>query len=221
MFGYGSPQDFVLAAIAILISIVLHEVAHGFVAYKCGDPTARECGRLTLNPLAHFDAVGFLMLIFARVGYARPVPVNPNNFKHRKRGTVAVALSGITLNLIIAFVATLPLLLSLGLTSSAGYYLFRFLLYLVTINVNLALFNILPICPLDGFETVEALVPPVSRYVKFMRNYGKYVIIVLVGISVIVDATGLPGYVDILGTYLSYVGGFVRSGFAAFWGLFF
>ena len=222
MFGYGSPQDFLLTVVAILISIILHEVAHAFVALRCGDTTARDSGRLTLNPVAHFDLIGFLMLVFARIGYARPVPVNPNNFRHRKRGMVAVALSGIIVNLLLAFLFMPLWLLSVGWmrNSNAGYYLFRFLYIFIALNVNLALFNILPICPLDGFEVVETLVAPTSKIVKFMRNYGKYVLIILVGISVIVENTGLPFWLDPLGMYIGYVGGWIKQGFAAFWCLF-
>ena len=220
MFGYGSPQDFLLTVIAILICIVLHEVAHAFVALRCGDSTARDAGRLTLNPIAHFDLIGFLMLVFARIGYARPVPVNPNNFRHRKRGMVAVALSGIIVNLLLAFLFTPLMLLSLRITNStAGYYLFKFLLIFIILNVNIALFNVLPVYPLDGFEVVDTLAAPTSKYVKFMRNYGNYVLMVFVGISVIVSSTGMPFYLDPLGTYLGYVGGWIRQGFTAFWQL--
>lgn len=220
MFGYGSLQAFILALVAILISIMAHELAHGFVALWCGDTTARDAGRLSFNPVAHFDLIGFLMLVFARIGYARPIPVNPNNFRHRKRGMLFVALSGIVLNLLLAFFFMPLYLLSINIIdTNAGYYLFVFLSYFISGNVNLAIFNVLPICPLDGFQAVETLVSPTCGFVKFMRNYGKYVLIILVGISVIVSNTGLPFYLDPLGTYLSYVGGWIKQGFAAFWRL--
>ena len=185
MLGYSNVFQFLIAAVAILLAIMLHELAHGYVALWNGDATAKVYGRLTLNPLAHFDPMGLVMLLLVRFGYAKPVPVNPDNFRHRKLGLFTVALAGIALNL------------------------------------NLAVFNILPIYPLDGFRVVESLTRATNPYCRFMRNYGQYVLIILVGISVIVDLTPIPWYFDILGTYVSTLQGWIMKGFTAFWGLFF
>ena len=95
MFGYGSILEFLIAACAILLAIMLHELAHGYVALLNGDATAKINGRLSLNPVAHFDLLGIMMLLIARIGYARPIPINPNNFRHRKRGLLLVAISGL------------------------------------------------------------------------------------------------------------------------------
>ena len=102
-FGYSDILTFLIALVAIVLSIMLHEVAHGLVALWNGDDTAKRAGRLNLNPVSHFDPVGFLMLIFLRFGYAKPVPVNPYNFKNRKVGMFTVSVAGVTLNLILAF----------------------------------------------------------------------------------------------------------------------
>ena len=107
MLGYSNIFQFLIAAVAIVISIVLHELAHGYVALWNGDATAKVSGRLTLNPLAHFDPFGLVMLLLVRFGYAKPVPVNPDNFRRRKTGMLTVAFAGIVMNLLLAFQAAL------------------------------------------------------------------------------------------------------------------
>lgn len=103
MLGYSDIFQFLIAAVAIVISIVLHELAHGYVALWNGDATAKVSGRLTVNPLAHFDPFGLVMLLLVRFGYAKPVPVNPDNFRRRKTGMLTVAFAGIVMNLLLAF----------------------------------------------------------------------------------------------------------------------
>lgn len=141
-FGYNDISTFLIALVAIVLSIMLHEVAHGLVALWNGDDTAKRAGRLNLNPVSHFDPVGFLMLIFLRFGYAKPVPVNPYNFKNRKVGMFTVSVAGVTLNLILAFFCY-----PLFVVCSEINYLKTFLLYMVVVNLNLAAFNLLPLYP--------------------------------------------------------------------------
>ena len=155
-----------LAEFALVIfAIVVHEVAHGFVAYKCGDPTAKMSGRLTLNPLAHIDLFGTVLLPFMLVlmggpsfGYAKPVPYNPNYLKDRRRDEILVALAGPASNILQAFLGALLLRLLNALAVAFGaaynplvmYYVSSLVIFYIQINVSLAVFNMLPIPPLDG-----------------------------------------------------------------------
>lgn len=221
MLGYSDIFQFLIAAVAIVISIVLHELAHGYVALWNGDATAKIYGRLTLNPLAHFDPFGLAMLLLVRFGYAKPVPVNPDNFRKRKTGMFTVAFAGITLNLVLAFFSV-PFYLLCSLSDAAiCVYLGIFFFWMIIINVNLALFNILPIFPLDGFRVVESLTRATNPYNRFMRNYGQYLLIILIGISVIVELTNMPYYFDLIGLYINFFRNWIVRGFTAFWGLFF
>ena len=228
MFGYGSIIEFLIALVAILLAIILHELAHGYMALWQGDQTAKMRGRLSLNPASHFDPLGFLMLIFARIGYARPVPVNPNNFRHKKRGMILVSISGVALNLILAFIsvgffvlfANLINVATTNFAFNACYYMASFFNWFVIINLNLALFNLLPIYPLDGHNFLESIAGPTNKVIKFIRAWGPYILFTLFGISMIVSATGMPFYFDPLGTYISFVRNLIIDGYLWFWGLF-
>ncbi|MCI9518045.1 MAG: site-2 protease family protein [Clostridia bacterium] len=228
IFPY-SWTSLIFTAVAVVISMVLHELAHGYVALWNGDPTAKVNGRLTLNPLAHFDLVGFVMLIVVGFGYAKPVPVNPYNFKHPKRGLFTVAIAGVVVNLILAFIScgfVLPMW-SLATKFQGNVWgsvfsgVANFFEIMALLNLNLIFFNLLPIHPLDGFRVVEAFTKFTNPYAKFIRDYGHYILIGLIGLGVVVDIFGLPAYIDILGTYISYFTGLVRKLFMAFWGLIF
>lgn len=228
-------MDLIFVAVAVVISVVLHELAHGYVALWNGDPTAKLSGRLSLNPLKHFDLIGFLMLMTVGFGYAKPVPVNPYNFKHQKRGLFTVAIAGIVVNLILAFLSCCFYLLMivfarLCVGSAVGVNIFNalalFFNYMARLNLNLVFFNLLPIHPLDGFRIVEAFTKFTNPYTKFIRDYGHYILIILILLGVVVRAfvsrLGLPpaiGYIDILGTYISTFSGWVYDGFMWFWQL--
>lgn len=198
----GSARDkFILIvayAFAAIFAIVIHEYAHARVAVKCGDLTPRMAGRLTLNPMAHFDVFGLVLFFLIGFGWAKPVPINPDNFEHRKRGTILTAFAGVVANLLTA-VLFLGLLCLLNLipedavyASTFGevlYYLFAyFFIYGIILNCSLMLFNLLPVIPLDGFRVVEAFAGPTNKYVKFMYRYGNWpLIVVLIAISFIPD----------------------------------
>ena len=205
-----SPLEFLLtlvyAVAVILISLILHECAHGYVAYRCGDPTAKMMGRLSLNPKAHLDLIGTLSMFLIGVGWAKPVPVNPRNFRHGRRDDFLVSIAGIATNLCLCLIcmflsvavgkimfgsemlgefspSSLPHLFSpfyqftdgrdnviLSITNGifaesvlADFavpwlrYVERFLLMMAQTNLGLALFNILPIPPLDGYHLVNDL----------------------------------------------------------------
>lgn len=161
---------YILTAIAVLISLTVHEYSHGLAAYKLGDTTARDMGRLTLNPIKHIDPIGALCLLFFHVGWAKPVPINARNFRHPKRDFAITALAGPVSNLIMAFVFSgLYLLLAATLrgvefTSNVLYYFALYslqLLYLFhIINTGLGIFNLIPVPPLDGSRILNVVLPP-------------------------------------------------------------
>jgi Zn-dependent protease len=181
---------------AVLIAITIHEYWHGRIAYKLGDPTAAEAGRLTLNPLAHLDPIGTLMLILFRFGWAKPVPVNFNNLNHPKRDMIYVSLAGPVANILTAIIFALTLRLSyyfffritvvqntvflkLIITLIKGWLLF--LQTGVIINLALAIFNLIPVPPLDGSKILLGLLPnsPAYRYAK-LESYGPIILLILV-----------------------------------------
>lgn len=214
-FGYSDILTFLIALVAIVLSIMLHEVAHGLVALWNGDDTAKRAGRLNLNPVSHFDPVGFLMLIFLRFGYAKPVPVNPYNFKNRKVGMFTVSVAGVTLNLILAFFCY-----PLYVVCSKINYLSTFLLYMVVVNLNLAAFNLLPLYPLDGYRILNCFIPETNKFMSFLKNYSRYILIFLLALGIIRDVLDLPLWFDPLSWLLNKIMEFFLNAFDAFWGLF-
>ena len=200
--------------IAICGAIVLHELAHGLVAYWNGDYTAKAAGRLTLNPVKHFDLIGFLMLAVIGFGWAKPVPIDSRNFRDYKKGMITVSLAGVICNFLQAFLATafLAILASiLGAAgfeqNNAGYYFAMFVVYLLscsaTVNMTLMAFNLIPIFPLDGFRIVETLAKPYNKYVEFNYRYGQFL---LLGLVVVGNLLGsFSPYLNILGLYINSV----------------
>lgn len=171
----------VLQFIAILFVLVTHEFAHGYVAYKFGDNTAKDMGRLTLNPLAHLDLIGTLSLFIFRFGWAKPVPINSNNFKNHKLGMFCVSIAGIVVNLITALIAIFII------------YIFQLdgLLYVLFDNIFIygivfAVFNILPIPPLDGSKMIATFLPLKWQYKLYKyERYGSLILILLISMGVI------------------------------------
>ena len=167
-------QDAIYLIPAVLLSLSFHEFSHGYVAFKLGDPTANQAGRLTLNPLAHIDPLGTLCMLIFRFGWAKPVPVNVMYFKDRKKGMAITAAAGPISNLLLAFLCLLlfvPVLVYAGWTA-VGSYAANFLYIMVMINVGLAVFNLLPISPLDGSKILYAVLPN-KIYFSIMR-YERY-----------------------------------------------
>jgi Zn-dependent protease len=161
---------------------VLHELAHGLVADALGDPTPRRMGRLTLDPLAHVDWIGLLMLVFFRFGWAKPVMVNPRNFRNPRLGMLWVALAGPAMNVLLAFLALLvQAWLALPFTST-GYAIVN-LIFLY--NVFFAVFNMLPIPPLDGSKLVSAFGGEAERLVHTLEPFGWVILLVAVYSGVI------------------------------------
>ena len=212
-----SAVEKVLLLVAFLLSatlaISLHEFAHGFAAYKLGDPTAKLNGRLTVNPVAHFEPIGLLMFLLVGFGFARPVPINPNNFQNYRKGMLVTAFAGVTANLLLALagfgmMVGFGYLFFTGATSGGLYYLlfflFEFSLFMTLLNAVLIAFNLLPIFPLDGFRVVEALSRTENAYIRFMRRYGSYILIGIVVIGFFFERINIPQG-DVFGMYLSAV----------------
>lgn len=171
----------------VFCTMPIHEYAHALIATKLGDQTPRLSGRLTLNPLAHIDFLGALMIFLCGFGYAKPVQVNPRNFKDPKKGMAITAIAGPVSNLIMGFVFVLISTIFLNVANSSGMVnadnyqvlnaVYSFLYFAAAINVNLAVFNLLPIPPLDGSRILQLLIPA-KYYYKFLQ-YERYVVIVV------------------------------------------
>jgi len=169
------PLTFILIAVPLLYSVILHELAHGWVAYRMGDPTAKWMGRLSLNPLRHLDPVGTLMLFIFGFGWARPVPVNFANLRESRKGLIFVSSAGIVVNTILAFVA---IFLLRFLTPSEHSGAYKMLYYMARINIILAAFNLIPIPPLDGSKILMGFLSNRLQYaLARLEPYGFFIII--------------------------------------------
>jgi Zn-dependent protease len=189
------PLAFVILSALLLYSVIFHELAHGWVAYKMGDPTAKWLGRLTLNPVKHLDPIGTLMLLFIGFGWAKPVPINMENIPSdkRRKGLILVSVAGITANIIFAFIALLFLrLISPEPSGIAG----QVLLLLAHINIILAAFNLIPIPPLDGSKILMGLAPEsVNRVLYQIEPFGFFIVIGLLYLHVLDPLINLFQYI--------------------------
>ena len=236
---------YLLSAIAALIALTVHEYCHGYAAYKMGDDTAKNFGRLTLNPLKHLDVYGTICMILFHVGWAKPVPINSRNFKDPKKGFAITAAAGPLANLILAFISAFVYLLVLALvkditftSKNFTYHLLSNLLLFIfvfhSVNVGLGLFNLLPIPPFDGSRLLYVFLPP-KIYFSVMKYERKIYYIVLAWLllgdyaamgvrmipfisrnPILYWLTGILSLSDMLGTVIRWVSDLMFS----FWGLF-
>lgn len=186
--GFSSLLNISLMVVVLLFSVIIHEMAHGYVAWLNGDPTARLTGRITLNPIPHIDPIGtiFLPLLLIVtgagfiIGWARPVPVNPLNFRDYRLGEITTSAAGPVSNLLLAvlFAFLLQFLLQINPGGPGGLVLMAY--YGCTINIILAVFNLIPIPPLDGSHLLAAFLPqPLARYYSYLEPVGFVLIIIL------------------------------------------
>ncbi len=181
MFFGSSITSMVATLLAVLMAITVHETAHGFVAYKLGDPTAKNQGRLTLNPLAHLDPIGALLMLVAGFGWAKPVPVNPFYFNgDRTKGMMLVSVAGPAVNLLLSFTAYFIFVAGNGFATIP--FLNMFLYYCITLNIYLAVFNLIPIPPLDGSKILAGFLPKATayKYLNTVEQYGFLILMVLI-----------------------------------------
>lgn len=174
--------DIIVRAIVLLTAIPVHEAAHAYVADKLGDPTAKYMGRLTLNPTAHFDLMGSVAMILFGIGWAKPVPINPRNFKDQKKGMAISAAAGPISNVIVAAISLAVAKLLMYISFAAGtntvistlFTIFRSMCY---INISLAIFNLIPVPPFDGSRIFNYFLPD-KFYFKIME-YERYIFLIL------------------------------------------
>ena len=181
MFFGSSITSIIATLLAVLLAITFHETAHGFVAYKLGDPTAKNQGRLTLNPLAHLDPVGALMMFIAGFGWAKPVPVNPFFFNgDRTKGMMLVSVAGPVTNLLLSFIAYFIYAAGGGFVTVP--FLNVFLTQMIVLNIYLAIFNLIPVPPLDGSKILAGFLPRAAayKYLTTVEQYGFIILLVLI-----------------------------------------
>ena len=215
--------------LAVVIVLTLHEFAHAFVAVKCGDPTPKWNGRLSFNPLRHFDLVGLICFALVGFGWAKPVPINPNNFKKYRTGMALTASAGVLMNFLTAlliypvFIAVhryLPGLLPGYLTS----FLEQFTRYIYIYSLSFCVFNLLPFYPLDGFRVLDALDKRRGKVTRFLRQYGYYILLFLIAESFICNLFVRFGvyqmdYFNILGWVMQFATDILGWPIMALWGL--
>ena len=187
----------------VIISLTVHEVSHGFVSYLLGDNTAKRMGRLTLNPLKHLDPIGALCMFFFRFGWAKAVPINPDNYKNFRLGTVIVSIAGPVSNLIMAFAATFVYVFLMVRTNFYNEIADAFIVTFIVHNISLAIFNLIPVSPLDGSKILLAFLP--EKIYRFVLNYERFGFVILIVLTSIGSFSGIlqKGLFGILSQFLN------------------
>lgn len=230
-----------LSALAALVALTFHEFAHGYVAYRLGDDTAKSLGRLSLNPIKHLDPFGAICMVLFHFGWAKPVPIDPRNFKNPRKGFAITACAGPLANIIIAFFASFLYLLCLSnLTETSSAFLNNlqinttlFLMYFFSINIGLGIFNLIPVPPFDGSRILNVILPK-HLYFKIMKYekqmywgviawlfFGQYVYHALLSVPFIANTPALASIAkifslsDILGDTINII----ANGMLKFWHL--
>lgn len=178
----SNPLVFIFSAVSLVLAITIHEFAHAWMADKLGDPTPRSDGRLTLNPLAHLDPIGTLMIVLVGFGWGRAVVFNPRELAHPVRDTALIAVAGPLSNLILATIFSILLFVTFEIAPQTAGALAVLPMYIIAVNVMLAIFNLVPVHPLDGGKILSALLPDTLaiEYDRFLYRYGFFVLIALI-----------------------------------------
>lgn len=193
---------------ALVIAVSFHEAAHAWMANKMGDPTARSLGRLTLDPLKHISLLGLLVFLFVGYGWGKPVPTNPRNYNNYKKANFLVAIAGVTVNLILSFIffALYVILIVAGVDNMI---ILNVVYHIVTMNIVLCFFNLIPIPPLDGHHLVSGFIARRSpKFYMLYKQYGYYVLLALLL------------FTDFISEGLLFILNGVLSAYYAFFGLF-
>ena len=199
-------MDFLYRIPAVLIALSFHEWGHAFAAYKLGDPTARNLGRMTINPVKHIDPIGLVCMILFRFGWAKPVPVNPRNFSHFRRDDILVSIAGVSINLLLSFVSVGVFHLVFNVGGVQNYALNEIIFNFCWINVALLVFNLIPIPPLDGYHVFKDLtlrvIPP--SFFMAVERYGSLILMIAL-------------FSNALDGILRYIPNAIVGGFESFW----
>ena len=192
-----------LVAPPILIALTFHEFAHAYAAYRYGDDTAKQLGRLSLNPLRHLDPLGTIMIFLVHFGWAKPVPVNPYRLKNPRKDMLWISAAGPLANILLALASGLLLRLLFAINSTPGSHTgtaMELVIFMVImslqINLALAIFNILPIAPLDGSKILSGLLPAgFAKFIGMLERYGPFVLIGLIIIGRVTEVSILGGLI--------------------------
>lgn len=184
MIDYANIIDIIFTVVALMFTVISHEIAHGYVALLNGDDTAKKAGRLSFNPIKHIDLVGLLFLIVFKFGWAKPVPIDERNFKDRRKGLFLVSIAGVTVNFITAVVSIFIIVFS---HNKLGIFNDLFL-NLATYGLFFCVFNLLPIPPLDGSKILASFLPIQFEY--YIYKYERYFYLLLIGFLLFNRSTG-------------------------------
>lgn len=201
---FSDPLELLYRLPAVLVALAFHEWGHAYAAYRLGDPTARNLGRMTVDPFKHIDLMGFIMMILFRFGWAKPVPINPNNFKNPRRDEIIVSLAGVTVNFLLAFV-TMGIVLSISFfTQIENEAYSKIMSNFFFINLALMVFNLIPVPPLDGYHVLKNLLIRKVN-LKFFWSIERYSYLILIAL-LLLPATS---------NFLTFAVSGIVSGFSA------